>query len=76
MEQTVIMQLEVLKANSMSQINQLFREKVQLEEQLDEVNRQIQYVRGVLDAYNVCQKEVHDIAEGEKISEQLDGEVQ
>lgn len=70
------MQLEVLKANSMSQINQLFREKVQLEEQLDEVNRQIQYVRGVLDAYNVCQKEVHDIAEGEKISEQLDGEVQ
>ncbi len=76
MEQKVIMQLEVLKANSMSQINQLFREKVQLEEQLDEVNRQIQYVRGVLDAYNVCQKEVHDIAEGEKISEQLDGEVQ
>lgn len=76
MEQKVIMQLEVLKANAMSQINQLFREKVQLEEQVDEVNRQIQYTRGVLDAYNTCQKEVHDIAEGERLSEQMDGEVQ
>ena len=63
----VLMKLEVLKNETMSKLNELFRQKVQLEEQWKENEYQLQYQRGVFAALEQSQKAVREIQQGERI---------
>jgi len=66
MEQ-VIMKLEVQKNEVMSQLNELFRRKVQLEEETKENEVQLQFQRGILHGLTAAQKAAKEIQQGERI---------
>ena len=66
------MKLEVRKLEASSKLNELFRMKVQLEEQLKEVETQIHYHRGFIHSVNETQKFVRELQsniEAEAIAE-------
>ena len=63
------MRLEVLKAETSKLLNDLFRKKVQGEEQLKETEAQIQFQRGVFAALSEAQKVIMEINRGEAIEE-------
>lgn len=64
-----LMRLEVLKGETLGQLNNNFREKVQLEEQLEENEVQIHFKRGMMHAFELVQKEIGQIVQGEKLEE-------
>jgi len=63
----VIMKLEVLKNETMSKLNELFRRKVQLDEETKDNESQIQFQRGVLAALEQSQKTVKEVEQAEAI---------
>lgn len=65
--QRLEMKLEVLKGDVLGQINQNFRVKVQLEEQLKENEVQLHYRRGQLDAWIKVQAVIQEIRQGDEI---------
>jgi len=66
MEQ-VIMKLEVHKNETMSQLNEVFRRKVQLEEETKENDVQLQFLRGILQGLAAAQKAAKEIQQGVQI---------
>ena len=66
MEQ-VIMKLEVQKSEIMSQLNEVFKRKVQLEEETKENEVQLQFLRGILHGLTAAQKATKEIQQGEQI---------
>ena len=63
----VIMRLEVMGAETLGKINEFFRKKVQLEEQLKDNEINIHFHRGILFALNKAQEIVKEIQKGELI---------
>ena len=61
------MKLEVSKGETLSKLNELFRRKVQLEEEQKENEAQLQFQRGVLEAFDKAQQFIAEIHKGEKI---------
>jgi len=61
------MKLEIYKSETLSKLNELFRRKVQLEEEAKENEAQLQFQRGVLAAFDRAQQIIVDINKGEKI---------
>ena len=61
------MKLEISKSETLSKLNELFRRKVQLEEEQKENEAQLQFQRGVLEAFNKAQQFIAEIHKGEKI---------
>ena len=56
MSERVYMRLEVMRNDHIAKLNELFRIKVQLEEQVRENEVQIHYMRGSLDTLVTAQK--------------------
>ncbi len=56
MSERVHMRLEVMRNDSIAKLNELFRLKVQLEEQVKDNDMQIHYFRGSLDTLVAVQK--------------------
>ena len=69
MEEQLTLKLEVIRAETLQKINEAFRFKVQLEEQLEENEVNIHYQRGVMDGLERVQKEIDDIAKGQRLEE-------
>ena len=67
MEEKLIIKLETLKAETLGELNILFRQKIQFEEQCKENEVQIQYKRGIMMAFTEFQKLIKEIHEGEQI---------
>jgi len=65
----LIMKLEVLRGDKLAKTNELFREKVQLTERLSDVENNIQYARGAMDAFEEFQKLLLSMDQAEKIEE-------
>ena len=65
----MIMKLEVLKGDKLAKTNEMFREMVQLKERLGEVENNIQYARGAMDAFVEFQKLVVDMEQAQKIED-------
>lgn len=63
----VFSQIQVLGANTTTKLNELFRQKVTLEEQLKDVEIQIHYARGVLNALGEVQGFIREIQRGDGI---------
>lgn len=61
------MKLEISKTETLSKLNELFRRKVQLEEEWKENEAQLQFQRGVLNAFEKAQGFILEISKGEKI---------
>ena len=57
---------QVLGATTQSKFNDLFRQKVQLEDTLKDVEIQIHYARGVLDTVGEIQQFIKDIQKGDE----------
>ncbi len=51
---------QMLGVNTTTEINSLFRQKVQLEDQLKDVESQIHYARGVLDSVSELQSFIRE----------------
>lgn len=69
MEEKILMRLEVIRGETLATLNQHFRFKVQLEEQMEENEVKIHYHRGVMDGLERIQNEIADISKGTKIAE-------
>ncbi len=63
----VYQQAQVLGANTTTKLNELFRQKVTLEEQLKDVEIQLHYARGVLNTLGEIQQFIRDIQRGEGV---------
>lgn len=74
MEEKILMKLEVIRGEALSTLNQLFRFKVQLEEQLEENEVKIHYNRGIMDGLERVQTEITEIAKGERLSKLKTGQ--
>ena len=61
------MQLEVLKAETLSKLNKLFREKVQYDEMVKENEIQIHFGRGLMEGYAQAQKICKEIYKAQQI---------
>ena len=66
-----LMKLEVLKNETMSKLNEVFRRKVQLEEETKENEASLQFHRGVLQGLNAAQKVIQEVGQGIKVEELL-----
>ena len=71
MEQ-IFQRLQVIGANTGTKLNELFRLKVQLDEQIEDVENQIQFYRGVMEAIGQAQGVVRDRMRGEAIDGSAD----
>ena len=67
MEERFVMRLEVMGAELLGKINENFRKKVQLKEQIEENEVQIHFHRGVLWGINKCQEIAKEILKGTQI---------
>ena len=63
------MKLEVLRGDKLAKTNELFRRKVQLSEELKEVEDNLQYARGTMEAFKEFQELVVHMEQAEKIEE-------
>lgn len=61
------MKLEVHKNETLSQLNEVFRRKVQLDEETKENDVQLQFLRGILHGLTAAQKAVKEIQQGQQI---------
>mgnify|MGYP001613520331 CR=1 FL=1 len=62
-----LMKLEVLKNETMSKLNELFRRKVQLDEETKENEVQLQFHRGTLQGLNAAQIVIKEVEQAERI---------
>ena len=67
MEERIQMKLQLMKTEVLSNLNVLFREKVQLEEKIKDNEINIQFGRGSIEALNKAQEIVKEISKGEAI---------
>jgi len=63
----ILMRLEVSKSETLSRINNLFRLKVQLDEQLKDNEVQIHFNRGIIEGLIQSQNIIEEIKKGEEI---------
>ena len=61
------MNMEQLRVETLNDLNMLFRQKVQKTEDLEETERQIQYHRGFMDAFEKFQDLMKQIDDAHKI---------
>ena len=61
--------LQVIGANSTATLNNLFRRKVQLDEETKDVESQIQFYRGVLETVGQMQNIIKEHQRGEAIAD-------
>jgi len=69
LSEKMIMKLEVLRGDKLAKTNELFRRKVQLTEELKEVEDNLQYARGSMDSFKEFQEVVVRMEQAEKIEE-------
>ena len=67
MREQVLMKLHVIRNETMTNLNALFKEKVQLEERVKQNETDIQFARGYLEALGKVAQDVEEIAKGEQI---------
>jgi len=63
----IVQRLEVIRGETLGEINKLFREKVQTTEKLDDIHVNIHYKRGFMDAFEKFCVVVQEINDGEKV---------
>jgi len=63
----VVMKLELIKNETLSELNEHFRRKVQLVEETQENEDKIQYKRGVMDCLEKIAEVINKILEQDKI---------
>ena len=63
------MKLELLKGETLSKLNEHFRRKVQLEEELKENEVQLQFGRGMMDAIDKSQRMIRECQQADKIED-------
>ena len=68
-EDRFLMRLEVIRTETLGQLNELFRRMVQLEEELELVKQQIQVGRGLMDGLEQAQRAIKEITQGDKVVE-------
>ena len=68
MIERVLMRMEVFNQDTFSKVNNLFREKVQLEERLKEVESQIHFHRGVIG----CMEKLREVSKEIDADQQLE----
>ena len=69
--EVIFMRFETMKAETLRKLDELFRKKVQLEEQWKENEAQIQYQRGVMDALAEAQKVVTEVHKRQVLDEHI-----
>ena len=69
--EVIFMRFETTKAETLRKLDELFRKKVQLEEQWKENEAQIQYQRGVMDALAEAQKVVTEVHKRQVLDEHI-----
>ena len=74
MDERLVMKLEVMGAEILTKVNEAFRKKVQLKEQLDENEVMIHFYRGMLFAFNKAQEVAKEIQKGEQIEAMYEGD--
>ena len=67
----VFQKTQVLGATTNDRLNGLFRQKVQLEDQLKDVESQIHYARGVLDSLAELQTFIRDLGHSDEAEDDL-----
>jgi len=67
----ILMRFETLKVETLRKLDELFRKKVQLEEQWKENESQIQYQRGVMEALAEAQKVVTEVHKRQVLDEHI-----
>lgn len=67
MRERILMRLHVIRNETMSNLNVLFREKVQLDERVKQNETDIQFARGYLEALGIVAQNVEEIAKAEQI---------
>ena len=65
--ESLIMQLEVIRGETLGELNKCFRLKVQLQEQLDENEVLIHFKRGIMDGLEQAQNAIKKSIEADKI---------
>jgi len=70
----ILMKLEVSKSETLSQINVLFRQKVQYEEQVKDNEVQIHYNRGKIDGFIEAQGIIAEVKKAEEIEAMMEQE--
>jgi len=68
----VFQKTQMLGASVTTKMNDLFRQKVQLEDQLKDVEAQIHYSRGALDALSELQAFIQDTQKGDSSVDNLE----
>jgi hypothetical protein len=66
--QRLLMRLEVVGGETLSKLNRLFREKVQLEEQLKDNEINLHFNRGVMQGMEVVKEEISKIMDEDKLA--------
>ena len=67
--QKLLVSLEVKRGETLGQLNDLFRNMVQLKEQLEVTEQQIQVGRGVMDGLEQAQLSIKEQIKGEEIAD-------
>ena len=63
------MKLELLKSETLSKLNENFRRKVQLEEELKENEVQLQFARGVMDTVDKVERMIREGQQADKLED-------
>jgi hypothetical protein len=66
--QRLLMRLEVVGGETLSKLNRLFREKVQLEEQVKDNEINLHFSRGVMQGMEVVKEEISKIMDEDKLA--------
>ena len=67
MSESILMRFEVLRSEKLSELNACFRDKVQLEEKLRDIEVDIQFKRGFMEALVKASEAVIQISKAERI---------
>ena len=65
----ILMRLEVVKGETLGQLNVCFRKKIQLEEELEENEVQIHFKRGLMEGLARTQAIIDDIQKSDQLEE-------
>ena len=63
------MRLEVIKGETLGELNKHFRRKVQLQEELDENEVHLHFKRGIMEGLLIAQRAISDVEKGDKIEQ-------
>jgi len=72
----VSMRLEVLRAETLGALNNHFRRKVQLKEELDENEVQIHFKRGIMEGLFQAKGVIEEIQKGDKLEDAVQERLQ